>query len=330
LFVTAQEGQSHVAQLLLDAGANMEAAKDTTTPLMIAAAKDHTQVVQKLLAGGAKVDAAGLNGVTALGIAAFTGRCKVAKMLLSAGANPKLRTNSHTMIYAAAFGKVDRDVVQLLLEAWGDKPPISAADLIAALKMAASYKHNALFAWLMKELRRMYPEEIKLLFEGTDPLRGEPALAIVLDEWTSDVSSLGEQQAATCKWEEDVVVDKQHVQHLVVGAAGMARQAELSLAGWKPIDGPQRAGSGRPIAKLEDLAVWMTLFLFAVSLLLYPIRILWLWLTYLLCAIPGLIVAVLKPLFTLAVTFMPLALVVLVGLGLKYLFFRVTRKLKQD
>jgi ankyrin repeat protein len=132
---------------------------------------------------------------TPLHAAAAGGHPRVVQLLLRKGANPQLRSvDNKTALHAAADAGC-ADVVRLLLEAWGE-PQIPAADLVAAAKAAAFEGHMAAFAWLAKELQRLYPAELHQLFEGNTRVSGITAAAAVLDAWASDTSSLDEQRAA--------------------------------------------------------------------------------------------------------------------------------------
>jgi ankyrin repeat protein len=234
-----------VVQLLLAAGANVNAAEQSgETPLYAAAQGGHSQVMQLLLAAGANVNAADSSGWTQLYAAAQLGHIEVVQQLLRRRANPQLRNeDGHTAVWAAAFMGYE-GIVQLLLEAWG-QPEIPAADLVAAAKVAAGNKHATAFARLAKELRRLYPAEVQQLFEGENSVSAVRAAKAVLDAWASDVSSLDEQRAAVRKKEADVAEERQALQQLMVGMAGMAKQAQQDLAklsqqsGRVPDDGPQ-------------------------------------------------------------------------------------------
>jgi hypothetical protein len=58
------------------------------------------------------------------------------------------------------------------------------------------------------------------------PKRGL-AMAAVLDEWIADVSSLDEQRAALLR--EELAREKEAVQQLIVGMAGMAKAGQHNV-----------------------------------------------------------------------------------------------------
>ena len=88
LHMAAQESQLEVVQLLIESGADKDAAAtdDRATALCIAAKKGHSEVVLLLLEAGTDKDAANAKGVTALHIAAKNCHSKVVRLLLEAGA----------------------------------------------------------------------------------------------------------------------------------------------------------------------------------------------------------------------------------------------------
>jgi ankyrin repeat protein len=182
----------------------------------------HSQVVQLLLAAGAKVDATAGSGQTPLHAASSNGHSQVVQLLLQKGANPQLRSRSGltALDEAALYGETC--VVQLLLEAWG-QPQVTADDVITAAKGAAHAGHNQTVARLAKELQKLYPTETKLLFEGPSPVCAKEAMAAVLDAWASDVSSINEQRVAVAKREMDAAIVERGVQHLIVGMAAMGK-----------------------------------------------------------------------------------------------------------
>jgi predicted AAA+ superfamily ATPase len=59
-------------------------------------------------------------------------------------------------------------------------------------------------------------------------------MAAVLDEWNVDVSRVDEQRAALQRQWQELAREKEAVQQLIVGMAGMAKSAQqdAKLAGW--------------------------------------------------------------------------------------------------
>ena len=123
LFLASAEGHWEVVDFLLDAGAQAEVDKRDiygSTPLRVASMKGHLKVVRRLLDAGAEVDMAGIAGLTALSLASMEGNKEVVKALLDAGAEVDKADNAgKTAMYHA--GKHDHtEVARLLLDSGAD------------------------------------------------------------------------------------------------------------------------------------------------------------------------------------------------------------------
>jgi ankyrin repeat protein len=106
---------------LLAGGADVDAPQgDGATALHWAAHADMKDMAQVLVAAGADVDAADDHGVTALALACLNASVRMVELLLEAGADPNLaRTSGVTpLMIAARVGQAD--VVRLLLRAGAD------------------------------------------------------------------------------------------------------------------------------------------------------------------------------------------------------------------
>jgi ankyrin repeat protein len=95
LHMAAESGDAELINTLLDAGAKADEPNETgTTPLMIASASGNTAAVTTLLAHGANVNAREKTyGQTPLFFAAARNRADVLRLLLSKGADPKVKTS---------------------------------------------------------------------------------------------------------------------------------------------------------------------------------------------------------------------------------------------
>jgi hypothetical protein len=203
LHAAASEGLSEVVQQLLAAGADVEAAdSDGITPLYAAAANGHYEVAKLLFAAGAAVNAVRPDiGLTPLYAAATAGHTGVVQLLLQKGAEPYPVNRSGGTALSVAAARGLEDVVQLLLDAWG-QASLSSAQLVYATKVAACNDQPGAFAKLLKKLQEEYPEDLMVVFQDysdtdDDELWEEPAslefaLEAVLRQWASDVSSTTE------------------------------------------------------------------------------------------------------------------------------------------
>ncbi|MGB6063731.1 MAG: ankyrin repeat domain-containing protein [Desulfomonilaceae bacterium] len=98
LSLAALTGQAEVAELLLEAGADIDARDfDGRTALFEAALSGHLQVVVILLARGADVHVRDISGRTALTEANVWGEAKVAELLIKSGAH--VETTAEEMMH---------------------------------------------------------------------------------------------------------------------------------------------------------------------------------------------------------------------------------------
>ncbi|MFZ2315099.1 MAG: ankyrin repeat domain-containing protein [Gammaproteobacteria bacterium] len=150
LYIAAANGHLEVVNALLAQGADINAAsREGATPLYIAAAQGHLNVVNALLAQGANINAVLQDGRTSLHIAAQQGHLNVVNALLARGAdiNAASRGAATPLYIAATWGHLN--VVNALLARGAD---INAASREGAtpLYIAAQNDHlevvNALLA----------------------------------------------------------------------------------------------------------------------------------------------------------------------------------------
>jgi ankyrin repeat protein len=95
------------ATALLDGGADVdEPVVQGFTPIMRAAIRDDTEMIDLLLGAGADLDAAAMEGLTVLHIAAEAGAVNAVDALLRIGADPDIRSHNgmNALEHAAAAG----------------------------------------------------------------------------------------------------------------------------------------------------------------------------------------------------------------------------------
>ncbi len=124
----ARTGSLAMAELLIGAGANLEARTrlGEHTPLHVASASGRSGVVALLVAAGADVNSRTTTGATPLHFAAASGSADAVAALLSGGAEVDAREplwGQTSLMFAAAAGR--SEVIELLLEK-GANPAISA------------------------------------------------------------------------------------------------------------------------------------------------------------------------------------------------------------
>lgn len=121
LHVAARNGQDEAMQMLLAAGADVNAKSDNgLTALLEAASHGHVETARTLLAAGAEVDATEDARCTSLHFAAERGDETMARLLLDAGADPNARNFSGgTPLHAAMFFGSVR-VAEMLVDSGAD------------------------------------------------------------------------------------------------------------------------------------------------------------------------------------------------------------------
>ncbi|UKZ78705.1 hypothetical protein TrVFT333_006451 [Trichoderma virens FT-333] len=153
LQAAAEKGHQEIVKKLLAAGADVNAAIGYSkwTALQAAAEKGHQKIVKKLLAAGANVNAAvGNYGETALQAAAGNGHQKIVKKLLAAGANVNTATGDlkGTALQAAARNGHQK-IIKKLLAAEADANAIISYYKWTALQAAAENGHQEIVKKLL-------------------------------------------------------------------------------------------------------------------------------------------------------------------------------------
>ena len=137
LMLASAKGYIDVVELLLAKGAKVNAKMNNgATALMMASQEGHKDVVELLLAAGADVIAEANDGVSALMLASAKGYIDVVELLLAKGAKVNAKMNNGATALMMASQEGHKDVVELLLAAGADVIA-EANDGVSALFMAA-------------------------------------------------------------------------------------------------------------------------------------------------------------------------------------------------
>jgi ankyrin repeat protein len=182
LHAAADSGQAQAIELLLAAGAdvNAVAAYDTDagynsglgeTPLLVASVAGHAAVMQQLLAAGADVDAADVDGCTALYNAAEAGDGQVVQLLLDAGADVNAVNADRESPLHRAAEQGDAKLTQLLLTAGAVADGAREAAKATPLHYAALHGHLSTAK--------------VLLAAGADPM-AHALPSLLPDTWVTD------------------------------------------------------------------------------------------------------------------------------------------------
>ncbi|MCB4458461.1 ankyrin repeat domain-containing protein [Leisingera sp. McT4-56] len=135
LHFALMSGHQDAARILLENGADPNADTALGTPLMVAAGRDRTELIQLLLDHGADLETTGgREQRTPLHTAAASGAEGAVRMLLASGANPTARSKFGDPPLHLALQKNHTAVAGLLREAtiWEPPQPPTEADLLAA------------------------------------------------------------------------------------------------------------------------------------------------------------------------------------------------------
>lgn len=111
----ADEGALETVDLLLERGADPDAASERGSPLLIASFDGRDEVAIALLDGGADVDSEDPDGWTPFVAASSIGDAELVEMLLARGADIDHRTNAGDTALLRAATNADAPVVDLLL-----------------------------------------------------------------------------------------------------------------------------------------------------------------------------------------------------------------------
>jgi ankyrin repeat protein len=119
----AFQDDDEMAQLLLDAGANVKAAtrEGAITPLFMACTNGSAAMIERLLKAGADANSTKSNGTTALMIAAASGSAAAVQALLDRGADLKAKESAHgqtALMFAAALNRAE--VIKVLMKHGAD------------------------------------------------------------------------------------------------------------------------------------------------------------------------------------------------------------------
>lgn len=140
--LAAANGSLPILELLLDSGADVDAADATrVTALMSASFMGHREIVELLVRRGATLEATSIDGYTALMYAANAGQLDCAAALLEGGADLGARDQDGNapLVFAAQHGYLE--VVQLLLAA-GSDPTVKNTQGLTAVDVALRNGHS--------------------------------------------------------------------------------------------------------------------------------------------------------------------------------------------
>jgi hypothetical protein len=145
LMNAASRGYPEIAGLLVEHGANVNlAAKNGGTPLINATINGHTEIARMLIEHGANVNTADSEGITPLINATYHGRTEITRLLIEHGANANVAARNGSTPFSNAIGLGNFLIAKDLLNS-GAKPTgtLGGSDVLFtnALKIHMDAEH---------------------------------------------------------------------------------------------------------------------------------------------------------------------------------------------
>ena len=120
MMFTALAGQTEKLNVFIQAGADVNAIKNSVTALMFASFMGHTEAVKALIHAGADVNAKDNDGMTALMYASKYGQTEAAKALIQAGADVNVKNNKDCTALMFASAMVNMETAKAFIQVGGE------------------------------------------------------------------------------------------------------------------------------------------------------------------------------------------------------------------
>jgi ankyrin repeat protein len=193
-------GDQAAVRRLVQQKADVNAAQiDGATALHWAVYRDDVATARLLLAAGAKVDVQNREGVTPLYMAAVYGRPAMIGALLKAGANAKQQGPSGETLVMLSARSGNPAAIRLLLEAGADVNAREPLRGTTALMWAAEQKH---------------PAAVKALLDGGADVAAKSGAAGLPRNYMSQKVNVANVETAMARWKEAVKNNRTYEQQL--------------------------------------------------------------------------------------------------------------------
>jgi ankyrin repeat protein len=143
---------SRVVEVLLIAGAEVDAYMHGKTPLIVAAENGDQATARVLLNRGAHIHAVGDNKQMALHLAASNGHNHMVQLLVDQGVDIEAKDNTRQSVLHAAAGSGHKATVRMLVEALGADKEVKDNTGQTALHTAARSGHESMVRMLVQTL----------------------------------------------------------------------------------------------------------------------------------------------------------------------------------
>lgn len=136
LIDAARLGHEEICNLLIEAGAHINAQDEYGfTGLMYAAHENHKEICKLLIANRADINTRKKDGETALSVAVRTGHIKICELLIANGADIHIQDNSNATPLEIAAARHHREIAELLINAMLKLTPQERSEITTLLSL---------------------------------------------------------------------------------------------------------------------------------------------------------------------------------------------------
>lgn len=166
LAIAVETNQTHIVQIILEAGAAVNVDLNGAPILNIALSKKNSEISEMLLKAGVDINAISKTNVTAFSIAVQNGLEGIVRHLVEAGANVHVECNGSPLLNVATLNQ-SKAIIEMLLKAGADANGTSDKYRFfdPALHVAITTENQSIVELLLK-----YGADVNLQFQNNTPL----------------------------------------------------------------------------------------------------------------------------------------------------------------